>query len=353
MVQTLGSLWNLRDEVVAKIDHRRSLEDVLGRFFSLKTTDPRDKIFALLGLASGKCLNDITVDYDIPVPDLYLNVMSAICKDFTNYVLFSFAGLAADRPAFNGRPDIPSWVPDFSQPLPHTTWSARISGFNACPVSKDGAVSSHCLTIRHRTAAFPYSYGVLLEGVRFDAVVGFIKGGVGWDLSKLAKFIRKTAAILDLLRPDPTKAAATSVLRSLLVASNSDCLQQDANGEGFESFYNHVRDRNGSFDLEHAWNLKGRYLQTMMKEGVGSSRGVFWTRNGYIGLAANECQVGDDVWLVLGARVPYILRGPVLTQMIEGQPFPFCQLVCEAYLEGAMHGGQWKEGQNAVRLGLI
>jgi hypothetical protein len=69
---------------------------------------------------------------------------------------------------------------------------------------------------------------------------------------------------------------------------------------------------------------------------------IFWTRNGFIGLAANQIEAGDEVWLVKGARVLFLFRGPVLTpRTMEGNLHKFYHLVCEACIHGIMNVERW------------
>jgi hypothetical protein len=353
LIQNMPNLCSLRDQIHMKKDHLHSLEDILGRFYALKTTDPRDKIFAMLGLATGDCLNSITIDYDISVPDLFLGVMTAISKDITNYILLNFAGLAAYRPSFATRHEIPSWVPDFSEPPSHTTWSICERGFNATDLPDYGGIHAPVLTLKHAIPSQPQLNALGLQGFCFDKIVGVLRGNENRDLSQLAKFVRKAAAAVDSLRPYPNGTSPKEVLRHTLIATNPESMKQDPEGDGFESFYKHVQSRTETFDVESVWKLKGRYLQTMMREGTACSRGVFWTRKGYFGLAANECKAGDEVWLAMGAKIPFIFRGPVFTRSTDdGRELGFYNLVCEAYVHGIMEGEQW-DNSRASRVFLI
>lgn len=62
-------------------------------------------------------------------------------------------------------------------------------------------------------------------------------------------------------------------------------------------------------------------------------RRVFWTERGYMGLAANGIQVGDEIWVINAANVPFIVRQSTL---IYGKQLH--HLVCEAYFHGIMDG---------------
>jgi hypothetical protein len=65
----------------------------------------------------------------------------------------------------------------------------------------------------------------------------------------------------------------------------------------------------------------------------GTSRRVFRTARGYLGIGRAGLQVGDEIWLLYGASVPFIVRR---SDTFKGeQPR---QLVCDAYVHGIMQG---------------
>jgi len=65
----------------------------------------------------------------------------------------------------------------------------------------------------------------------------------------------------------------------------------------------------------------------------GTSRRVFRTARGYLGIGRTGLQVGDEIWLLYGASVPFIVRR---SETFKGeQPR---QLVCDAYVHGIMQG---------------
>jgi hypothetical protein len=59
-----------------------SLLDVLARFRYTNSTDPRDNIYALLGLVSDKL--GIEIDYSRPVKDVYMDCMKRLIEHNQN-----------------------------------------------------------------------------------------------------------------------------------------------------------------------------------------------------------------------------------------------------------------------------
>lgn len=67
---------------------------------------------------------------------------------------------------------------------------------------------------------------------------------------------------------------------------------------------------------------------------VRTDRRLYITRKGYLGLGPRSMQVGDEVWLICDAKVPFVLR-----------PLPNdtkYSLMGESYLHGFMHGEMLK-----------
>ncbi|KAK4150013.1 hypothetical protein C8A00DRAFT_46489 [Chaetomidium leptoderma] len=71
---------------------------------------------------------------------------------------------------------------------------------------------------------------------------------------------------------------------------------------------------------------------------VIQSRCLFKTAGGWIGLCSDTCQVGDEVWLLEGGAVPYVLRR--CGTQDEKERFVFCG---ECYVHGVMDGQLTRE----------
>jgi hypothetical protein len=343
MIDSLDNMfpiWNrVQDGFKVETNTRETLEEIICRFYSLKASDPRDKIFAMIGLASGDCLKEIHVDYDRPAPDVFLEAMVAMVRDLTNFSLLSFAGLAAPRPLFANRPDIPSWVPDFSTAPCHSTWSKVSRPFNASGSPPNAYVRSACAVFEAPGTSLHLTTTLKVHGVCCDRVAGVLRGEKQQNLSRIPKFIKKAMAVVESLRPYPSGESAYDVLRKTLIAANPENLENDPEGKGFQQFYDHVQGGAGKFNVDDAWATEGRYMQTMIMEGAAGSRGLFWTKNGYVGLADNEIEVGDTVWLMTGAKVPFVFRGPVCNPTNKkGHRYAFYRLVCAVYIHGFMDG---------------
>ena len=84
-----------------------------------KSTDPRDKVYAFLGLANSKMApfhtnpTAITPDYKLSVQQVYMQTAKALLKSYGNLSVLSHVEDASIR-RITG---LPSWVPDYSVSL--------------------------------------------------------------------------------------------------------------------------------------------------------------------------------------------------------------------------------------------
>jgi hypothetical protein len=140
------SLWNsfARAQV---IEHQRdsiskvqpinsTLMDVLSRFRNTYSTDPRDKIYGLLGLATDG--QEIIPDYNKSVQDVYLEVVQKQIEkeqnlDMITQSLWPLGPEPTDDSPSSNRTEIPSWLPNFSSTQTQTLLFAQRSIFAAGP----------------------------------------------------------------------------------------------------------------------------------------------------------------------------------------------------------------------------
>lgn len=111
-----------------------SLPLLIAATWSFESKDPRDKIYAIMSLAAPLAPEDkITIDYTSPVEDLYTQVAHIFIRgsgrdsmynrgDGLAGILEPLEGLSyVQDPYYSGQqakmPELPSWAPDFSNPL--------------------------------------------------------------------------------------------------------------------------------------------------------------------------------------------------------------------------------------------
>lgn len=122
-VKTPGLIWK-----------KVSLPLLIAATWSFESKDPRDKIYAIMSLAAPLAPEDkITVDYSSPVADLYTQVAHIFIRGSGRDSMYARGGGLAgilepleglsyvQDPYYSGQqakmPGLPSWAPDFSNPL--------------------------------------------------------------------------------------------------------------------------------------------------------------------------------------------------------------------------------------------
>lgn len=87
-----------------------SLISLLDQYRRKDSTDPRDKVFALLGIAGSKDILSLSckVDYNMTVVEVYTNLASSYIQRDDNLDILSYTQCGPSIPG------LPSWVPDWS-----------------------------------------------------------------------------------------------------------------------------------------------------------------------------------------------------------------------------------------------
>ncbi|KAF9872085.1 het domain protein [Colletotrichum karsti] len=107
----LRPTWHSR--VISYGSRSDDIVEMLTRARQLEASDPRDKVFALLGISTNVDLDDarLSVDYDKPVAQVY--------ADFARYVMETTQSLAILSYSMFMSPftNIPSWAPDWNRSM--------------------------------------------------------------------------------------------------------------------------------------------------------------------------------------------------------------------------------------------
>ncbi|RWA07142.1 hypothetical protein EKO27_g7968 [Xylaria grammica] len=103
----------LRETMLPRAEMRtgqwESLSLLLGSTGGTKCSDPRDRIYALLGLIDRTLASRITPNYESSVTKVYQNVFWEFVQLNKTLMLLKFCDLGQRRGSWNG----PSWVPDW------------------------------------------------------------------------------------------------------------------------------------------------------------------------------------------------------------------------------------------------
>jgi len=312
------------------------------RTSSACASNPRDKIYDLLGLATARDQTEFNIRYGDEIPQVF--------ADFTKHIIQTKAtfDIFVDQwsPA-TGQEQVAilSWVQDFSRP-PRTT---------PLSMTKVHSFSASSETLPNDPGHEPSTLTVRL--IRLDTVehilrdcVAEIENGDHIDSFRLLSlpimqtFLANTAnhPMSDI---DPRKKLKRTgeLWRTLILdqGSSSVLLASEIYREIFEAIGTSI-DGNGIQDiaeLGHSlgskFNADEEYVRLVVR--TFEHRILFTTRDGFIGVAPESVQKGDHVVIAHGASTPVVLRASTT-------PGTF-SLVGDCYFKGAMYG-------EAMRCGL-
>lgn len=346
-----------------------------------KSTDPRDKVYAFLGLASSRMApfrtnpTVLTPDYNMSVQEVYLETAKAILATCRNLSLLSHVEDASIRRTTG----LPSWVPDYSVSLEPYPLRYRGNG------------------LWRASGNLPWRMNSVLMDSGLLNVQGYRLGYIDQisalfdesnDPSALWASIVKLALSLNLPYPDPqgtgNKPSRVEVLWRTLTTDTyaHTCPAPVKAGSLFIEYILNLQIRHrlmpwsssDEFQPHHSpltesiypeWRtllsleppgsaysldvykkrltkvvedmFNGTYspiglaqLQHELDQSGGKKRRLFRTHGGYLGTGPRSLQQGDEIWILHRGGLPFVLR--------PQSKFGSYRLVGEAFVYGVMHG---------------
>ena len=338
-------------------------------------TDPKDKVYALLGLSTnidGRPHTFVT-DYDLSTSEVYKDVAKAVLSKSHTLDLLSVPGITK-HPSFPS----PSWTPDWSGS--HLTNSLTFKDSRGKYVLDFNAAR----TDRFAKEMSFRGESLILQGHVFDTIAH-----VGQIMDPFGAMVATSNPSSDTAKQP---AAITSFLYLMTVLSNWEDLcgrfaRRDIYTTAPESLDTtfmrtiHLDDFTRGYTLETSVQqhkglmvLIGRKMWSALFEWPMTARVLNWydeklvkraiyrinkdapaannvtdklartlgrrmvvTQKGYLGLAPDRAEEGNYVVLVKGGRVPLVLR-----RKDKGERW---ELLGDSYVHGIMHGEGFEEGR--------
>ncbi|KAK7177268.1 heterokaryon incompatibility protein [Paraphaeosphaeria sporulosa] len=329
----------------------------------LDATDPRDKIFALLGLARDQKELEhagLFPDYEKSFEEVYTMTMAVLLKQ-GHISLLSMCQT-------NRSPFLPSWVPDWSQSITdmlqdvendHITLDPRFNASGAEPKDIEITIRTEKGVIRGITIMcqiYDEIYGVGVFPNRVTSREVPVSETSSWPTQWLLEFVRLTYFRKQQYRNfhDRLRAAARSSIGG--VGFNQDGqLARVGESRFFEAVtllkggIMQIRNKRTAFEARRflaSQAEKTKYnavhSNQLNSEIIGKSLGrlPFVTKKGHLVLSSEQVERGDAIALIRGAQVPFVLRR---------QSNRRYQIVSEAYVDGIMDG----EAMDASQCSLV
>lgn len=305
-------LVTLRHQRTFIIEEERHLDliTLLEQSHPFRASDPRDKVYALLGLAADRGEIGLPVDYTCTAEQLYINVASAILGNRPE-IEFLYNNL--ERKSLS----LPSWVPDWS------TWQfgsqGTIAHHERYAASASTAVEL-CVSGNQLHVA-----GCLVSKIaRLGGVIGYYYGKA--DESRLGErnaWLEKQRELLRQTEPYPDGVATDEVLWRTLIGNIT--FHGKIAGEDYRAFYEaHLKYGKESSHAER--DMARQYIDNVRRRSRYSRLAV--TAKGYMGAVPRRVRVGDWICMFHGGRHLFVVRE-------TGPNFTF---IGTAYLHGLMNG---------------
>jgi hypothetical protein len=335
--------------------------DSLGKLLKISrtsaATDPRDRIYGLLGLLEEAALDPasstpISVDYRKSCSDVYADAMAHIVSIgegpyFLSGVCLSGGPCTAPQilslPPEIAQLDFPSWVPDFSrQNFDQTTQPygyhfhppATMHASGAGQGAKNGTVLADRRTLQ-------------VEGLIVDTIVDVIPFGSSLEAVKenLVHFevLKSEAKRRPCLFPLQIASLMLTFRDSeplwrILISNKHQKSGYEPAPLSYESMYtsllyHQTLPKEGQPADTSAFATETNQYEEILRSCVGK-KSFCTTTNGFIGTSVPASRTGDIIAIVFGSPSPFVLR-PIPAKRDEKQAY---WLIGNSYVGGIMDG---------------
>jgi hypothetical protein len=286
------------------------------------SSDPRDRIYVLLGISSDG--NDLIPDYNRPAPDIYIDVARYLLLKKESLELLRQAGLGFER----NLKGLPSWVPDYST----SPGCGRLGAYTASRATQSN--TQFVLNIKE----------LHVQGIVVDAIsrVGLVHGDpkTGFIFSGSMEFFDWFLEVRQSFHIQETDEEA--FWRTIIVnRCDAEGLEiPDAayasNFKSFVSIFTSVHESPLPPHQQHysaSEKLKANTFRSALCYGTFGRR--FCTlRDGSIGMVPAGTREGDLVCVLYGVGVSLVIRA-MKEREDRRQEY---ELVGECYIHGIMDG---------------
>lgn len=329
------------------------LENLLLITATFRSSDPRDKVFSLTGIARNAGDPELIIpDYSLPVEQVFQNTAQCVFsfpQDRQTVHILALAGTGfCERPL-----KMPSWVPDFSEERichPYVSILDRKTNFKASgDLPQDIQLDL-------------YTSSLWIKAIVIDRVLDISENGaLSWGLRnleladvfellpKLHKFVHAAIALCEKYResvavPDQRTSER---LWWTLIAGRIERKPADAKFKEVFQFwlrgldlivisdgrddYNKRALESGLAAYPGGEPLDATYQYSVMEACYG--RRIAITESGRLCIVPPLTRVGDSIFIPHGAQTPFLVRKPHSYLDTAGY-----ELIGETWVEGAMYG---------------
>ncbi|KAF2474923.1 uncharacterized protein BDR25DRAFT_255455 [Lindgomyces ingoldianus] len=301
--------------------YRWTLLMLLEKFRNAESTYKRDRLFALIGLASDGNEDSFKPNYDCPLETIVLSYAHGFILQGRAMQLLYSAGLNGQCSRF------PSWIPDWTVNIP--------TGLHE--LSDGGRSFSAGGSYDVKVKWYPHTDELTLEGFAVDSIQSISKSS---NLEQEWKtYFNEVDTMVDSLALSPTGDLQDNLKWKVPIAGVLHAKVVVSGGLDLRSSYKAFR----QYFSRQSWAVEDNYhngldpLRTESMNYMNALQGaiVGWryviTQRGYVGIVPGLTEVGDTVLIFKGGRVPFLVR----KSMERPQAY---RLVGQCYIHGIMNG---------------
>ena len=296
---------------------------------SYQATDPRDKVYAALNLASDQQVGKIRIDYSP------MNSPEDVYVDVAKYFLEEYKTLDwMDPVAFRCLHDLPSGVPDWSI----NNWLGPLEKYKRFGNETSG--SFYCAAGRYtvlydeqgnvKAPGVVHGTKLHLQGVLIDRIesVGDAVREHGLEMQlSWYQLITDASSPYPFTGESKQEAFQRILTGDTMIATNGDPIRHPDLNLCLPIDFGHKPIRIANpLPITPPHNPYG---QIFLASSMTGKRQFAVTRSGYMGLVPDGARAGDWVCMLLGGKVLYVLREAESNQY---------RMAGECYMHGLMDG---------------
>ena len=364
LIRHLDIFRKIKLDVLAELREKFHSDGGLGLWKLLiisrtaEATDPRDRIYGLLGLLEANARNPelstpILVDYRKSTAEVYTDAMTHIfsCGEgpffLSGMYLHGEIGVAPTTRGFSdGTPHriLPSWVPDFSRQVGTRTlqpWGIDFHPASPLSASGDGrgADNGRALddgrTLRIAGLFVDTVDQVITLGTNLDAVIAnlpVLQQVADEAMSRRGHFEESFRSLMEQFKK-------SEPLWRVLVANKKHMSGYDVAPDEYEDMFAALlKDREEATAPCPGQNTADKTEYELILQSKMGKRAFFTTVSGLIGICIPDSKPGDIITICFGAPSPWVLRPQPEHVSLDGRKEQLYSLIGCAYVGGIMAG---------------
>lgn len=281
---TLKNRYGLAIHISQKRLLGSRLSDILWNTWDRDATDPRDKVFAILGLVGEYYRATLpNIDYSKSTEELYREIASLIITEENSLdILLAASGLT-------GGANLPSWVPD---------WRRSANECRPALFVNASFMRMQCYHSGSTDAVYFHGHGYSASGAMEPQVIFHD------DLN----ILQVRAVVFDTTAEVSTDF--DNGLNAANIIEHAESLIRNSQTSGSLSSKSAISDKELKKVLTAGCFIDNRSLRTenMVIENVMRSRRFFITNGGHLSIGPSKLQIGDVISIIAGCNFPMVLR---------------------------------------------